>query len=770
MSQNINTSRFFRGAMGLLLLLAMAAFLGSVFMKSLVTSKLEKRAAHSSSLLTFSPYPIKTGARVKGSRIIERLSSLGYKKTKQTPSRPGFFQLTQRSLKVFHRAWVNNKGENIPSQIVAYSLTSSGKITKITSSESNLQKRVSWLEPEVISILGTDSTRAVDALELEAFPDILIKALLSIEDERFYDHFGIDPRAIARATARNLSAGRIVQGGSTITQQLAKNLILSNKRTWSRKILEAFSALFLEMSYSKDEILEFYMNEVFLAQEGKVAIHGFSEAAKTFFGKSVSEINLAEAATLAGLVKAPSTYSPRRNPNNSAKRRRTVLKKMLDDGIISDKQFKEAASRQLSLKPASGRQRKAPYFADYIRRNIELGDYRNQPLHIESSLDSQYQACAEKAVSDGIKKLAEKNAKLKGKKDSLQAALVSVLPQSGEVKAWVGGKNYGANQFDRVSQAKRQPGSVFKPFVYLTALDKSLNDYRVARTTTLLEDSPIVVEQRGSKDWEPKNYDRKYRGDVTVREALTFSLNIPTVELAQKVGLRNIVGTANKFGIGEGLKPVPSIALGANETSPLALAKAYAALANGGEFRELGPVRSVLTVRDAEVVFEKKDEIKRVASPAATFVLGNILQSAVESGTGRVVRRLGFEKPVAGKTGTSNETRDSWFAGFTPNLLTVVWVGYDDNSPTGLTGSSGAAPIWTSFNKCVAPMEPNLNFIAPPGVVYKSIDSSTGLLSTPSCPESVKEVEIFVEGFDPVTPCDLHQEHRQRARPSFFNW
>jgi len=739
-------------------------------MRGLVTGKLEKRAAHSSSLLTFSAFPLKKGVSIKNSKVIERLKNAGYRKTEKAPNRPGFYQKSAKALSIFHRSWTNRDGEPQPAKLVKYFLSSSGRINKILSSESNLALNISWLEPEVISVLGTDSTRAVDAVELDAFPDHLVRAVVAIEDERFYDHFGIDIRAIARASAKNLSAGRIVQGGSTITQQLAKNLILTSERTWSRKILEAVSAVFLELSYDKDDILQFYMNEIFLAQEGKVAIHGFAEAAKSLFGKPVAEINLAEAATLAGLIKAPSSYSPRRNPEKAKARRQVVLSKMLDGGLISDRQYSEAAEKTLSLKPASGRQRKAPYFTDYIRRNIDLGEFRNEPLKIQSSLDSQYQACAQKAVKEGLESLGQKNRKLKGSKQKLQAALISVLPQSGEVRAWVGGKDYGSNQFDRVSQARRQPGSVFKPFVYLTALDKSLNDYRVAKTITLLEDSPLVVEQRGSKDWEPKNYDRKYRGDVTVRESLAFSLNIPTVELAQKVGLGNIVKTAKNFGIGEGLKPVPSIALGANETSPLDLAKAYAAVANGGEFRELSAVHSIVTSRQGEIVYKSADEVKQVATPAATFVLGNILQSAIESGTGRIVRSMGFKGPVAGKTGTSNETRDSWFAGYTPNLLTVVWVGYDDNSPTGLTGSSGAAPIWTRYNKCVSSMEPDIDFIAPPGVAYRNIDISTGLLATPSCPEQVQITEVFVEGSEPISPCDLHDSHTKRAGFSLFDW
>jgi len=537
-------------------------------------------------------------------------------------------------------------------------------------------------------------------------------------------------------------------------------LYFSQERTISRKILEVFVAVLLETAFSKNDILEFYLNEIFLGQEGNVAIHGFGEASLSFFGKDVSELTLAEAALLAGLAKAPSSYSPRNNPERAITRRNVVLQRMYELNKITATELKQAKAITFSLSPARRQRRTAPYFVDYIRANLlDYYDDRylpNKPLHIYTSIDTQYQLCANKAVSAGLTEIENSRPKLKKHKSSLQAALIAVTPADANIIAWVGGRNYQKNQFDRVSQAKRQPGSSFKPFVHLTALDNLLNQYRTARTTSLLEDEPIVLKIPGSTNWEPQNYDHKFRGEVTLREALVHSLNVPTVNLAIKVGIDSIARTGELFGFGSNLPRVPSLALGAGEVSPLSMARAYNAIANGGMLTDLLPIIAVSNAQDDSIVSKPRANSHRAASEAATFVLTDILRSAIDRGTGQTVRRLGFTNPAAGKTGTTNDSRDSWFVGFTPRLLAVVWVGFDDNSEHGLTGASGAAPIWTKFMKCVEDMEPKIDFVPPPGVVYRDIDISTGLLATSSCPRDLVTREIFVSGYEPITDCTAH--------------
>ena len=331
----------------------------------------------------------------------------------------------------------------------------------------------------------------------------------------------------------------------------------------------------------------------------------------------------------------------------------------------------------------------------------------------------------------------------------------------------MGGRDFGKTQFDRVSLAKRQPGSVFKPFVFLTALDGSLNGYRTARTTSLLLDEPLSIEIPGKDPWEPQNYDKSFRGEVTVREALAKSLNVPTVRLASKVGIDYVARTAELFGFGDNLPQVPSLALGAGEVSPLAVAQAYAVLANGGLWQNVTAITSVSQGEPRAEIYRSNVLQSRVVSAPAVYVLTDILRSVIEEGTGRVVRRMGFLQPAAGKTGTSNDGRDTWFAGFTPRLLAVVWVGFDSSKALKLTGASAAAPIWTEFMKCAQPLEPDLDFLPPKGVVKRQIDTRSGLLATPHCPRESLTDEIFVEGTEPITACPLHSRRRRYEEDGF---
>lgn len=762
-------------------------------MRSLVVGRMQTRSLSTSSLVLSRPLELHLGRSLAPEHLASYLKRIGYRLVSNNPSEPGTFNRKESEITLYTREFTLPSGQTQQSFPLEVEFRAD-EISSLRHAALEAPVRHAALEPEVLSVLGTTESRATIPLSLGDYPPHLINALLAIEDERFYAHFGVDPLAIARALYQNLRSGEVVQGGSTITQQLAKNLFLTPERSLSRKIKEAAAAVLLETAYSKEEILEMYMNEVFLGQEGRIALHGFGEAAQAFFNKPAQQLELAEAATLAGIVKAPSAYSPRSHPERALKRRRTVLKKMLELGFIDERQRFAAAEVQLSVQPATRSRRFAPYFVDFVRSKMEqvaaTTIRSSSPLHVMTGLDRAYQLCAEQSVAAGLARLEKERPWLKRKrgKGRLQAALISVSSISGEVRAWVGGRNYQESQFDRISQAKRQPGSAFKPFIYLAALDGNLNSYRTARVSSTLLDEPLRIPIAGAPDWEPKNYDGKFRGEVTVREALAKSLNVPAVYLIERVGTETAAHAAEMLGIPGPLPRVPSIALGSAELTPLELTRGYASIAAGGRSRSIAAITALVKPQRQETLWQHRLRERRVADEAAVFVLTNILQSAVESGTGAVVRRLGYKGPAAGKTGTTTGYRDAWFVGYTPSLLTTVWVGFDDNSETKLSGSSAAAPIWAEYMKCVEPLEPELEFVPPATVVFRDIDLASGLLATRYCPRQDIVTEVYVQGTEPLTPCTLHAEDpgpvwerprrayeppvRERSRPSrgFWDW
>ena len=724
----------------------------------MVLDALRERQISSSSMVLSRPYPLQPGETTSQDTILRRLKRLGYQKSESLPEHPGQFQEIERGLVLYTRDTVLADAIVQPASLVSVYFKENKIIEEVIDTKFRKPVQRIWLEPEIVSLLGTDEIRASTPKLISDYPELLVGAVLAIEDDSFSSHLGVNPFAILRAFLVNVRSGGVVQGGSTITQQLAKNLFFSSERSMTRKAMEAIYAVLIEFAFTKQEILTFYLNEVFLGQEGQVAIHGFGEASESFFGKEVKDLSVAEMATLAGMIKAPSSYSPRRFPDKARQRRLVVLGRMEELKLITESARIKASQETLHVIPPQRMQRTAPFFMDYLRRRLAQAfddiEPASRQIKIYSGIDIEYQLCAQNAVKNGVLELEKKNPRLKKKGSTLQAALVSVSPASGEIRAWVGGREYGLSQFDRVSQSKRQPGSTFKPFVYLTALDRGLNSYRVARTTSLLSDEPKSIKIPGGF-WEPQNYDKKFRGDVTVREALAKSLNIPTIDLAMKIGVDSVARTAELFGFGKNLPRVPSLALGAGEVSPLEMARAYTAIANGGILLQLQPILGI-TLDDSEVIFQAKHVEQIAASEQAVFILTDMLGTALSNGTGAIVRRLGFTRPAAGKTGTSNDSRDAWFSGFTPTLLTVVWVGFDDNKETGLTGGAGAAPIWTSYMKCVSEFEPELDFIAPEGIVYREIDHQSGLLKTDFCPSSTIVTELFVEGTEPITPCPIH--------------
>jgi penicillin-binding protein 1B len=515
-------------------------------------------------------------------------------------------------------------------------------------------------------------------------------------------------------------------------------------------------SILLEQRLSKEEIFELYANEVYLGQRGSFSIVGFGEAAEAFFDKNIMNVTLGEAAALAGIITAPNRYSPLRYPERAQQRRDLVLDLMADYEMITPQQQKEAKEQPLSIKPSNIlNYSDAPYFVDYLQDILveRLGDVslsRSQ-YRVYTTLDMDLQQAAFESTRDEILLLDEHFADGKRAVDpgTVQASLIAVDPRNGEVLAMVGGRNYGVSQYNRITQSKRQPGSIFKPFVYAAALETAETSSTPLTPATPLLDEPTPFEFDDLL-YEPKNFKDEYLGRVTMRQAIMKSLNNATILLAEKVGFSPIVKLAHRLGLNEAIKPYPAMAIGAFEVTPLEMVRAYTAFANQGI---LSPLVSIRDVRDkqggsVEIVPDVKTE--RVLSPQVAFMLTSLLQSVMNEGTGSGVRAAGFSLPAAGKTGTS---RDGWFAGYTPDLLCIVWVGFDDNRELNLSGAQSALPIWASFMKRAATLRPlsGEEFSVPEGISQVEIDPTTGLLATDSCLE--RELEYYIKGTEPVIYC-----------------
>lgn len=681
------------------------------------------------------------------------LTERRYTEVSGQPRRPGDFSLSESGIRIFTRPYVDYSGTQLD-----------GQQRTLPWDANTPNQRRTTVEPQVISYIGSADTRASSFVPLQEIPTAVQYAVLSIEDERFYSHFGLDPISIIRAAVRNVYALRLVEGGSTLTQQLAKNLFLSPKRSFSRKLQEIPTALSIEKNLSKSGILELYLNEVYLGQEGAVAIHGMPEAASAFFGKKLQDITIEEAATLAGIIKAPSIFNPRRHPQRAKERRDIVLRKMRELGHISATALQTALVQPLRTVARQEHRRLAPYFIAALESELsqvlDLEAASRSGLAVHTGLDLGLQRCAETAIREGLQKLESTHRRLTKSKRQIEAALVAIEPYSGLIKAWVGGRDFASSQFNRVNQAYRQIGSTIKPFLYLTALDGSLNSYKVATATSILEDKPMEIQIRGQKSWNPENYDHDYRGDVSLRYALENSLNMPALYVAERIGLSAVKRTVQQFGLSSrNFSAVPSLALGALDTDLLRLTNAYAAIANGGVFITPRLYSAALDGENGRLSAPRVLE-RRVADEAATFVLTNILQGVLDRGTGKGVRTSGFKGTAAGKTGTSDSARDAWFVGFTPTLSAGIWVGFDDNRPMNLSGGVAAAPIWGRFMSCAQPYITSSNFIPSRDVVFLPVDKSSGLLASESCPQADVIQEVFVRGTEPSKRCP-HQTNSE---------
>jgi penicillin-binding protein 1B len=587
-----------------------------------------------------------------------------------------------------------------------------------------------------------------------------VHAVLAIEDRRFFSHPGLDPFRILGAALKNLRAESYIQGGSTITQQLVKNFFLTPERTIRRKIEEAMIAFVLERRATKKEILELYLNEVYLGQAGSFAVKGVGQAARVFFHRDVANLTLDQSAFLAGMIQSPNQYNPYRHADRARHRRDQTLDAMVEAGFIPPAVAEVAHAQPLRVEPPLIDTAEAPYFVDLVKTQLgeRWKDLPTQNLSIYTTLDLRLQAVAQQALRTGLDAVDEMvKKKGKGPAEPAQGCLIALEPATGAVVALVGGRSYGASQYDRVTQARRQPGSVFKPFVYLAAFENTFDDPGAPPITpaTVVDDSPWVFTFE-NKEYVPENYEEKYMGPVTLRRALAHSLNVATVKVAEMVGYDKIAALwSKKLLMPSEIHPYPAIALGSFEATPYEIATAYNVLATGGLKVEPVTFQTVTDEKGEPLEQRRPSPPKRVVHEESTVLVTHMLRSVLREGTGAGSAAMGFTADAAGKTGTTNEMRDAWFAGYTPDLLCVVWVGFDDNSVLGLSGARAALPIWVEFMKgAMAGTKPRPFSVPESGVVFIDVDKDTGLLATPSCPKVI--AEAFIAGTEPMHRCPLH--------------
>lgn len=586
------------------------------------------------------------------------------------------------------------------------------------------------LDPELFAQYYGDKPILRTVVDLGQIPPLCKDALLAIEDPQFLEHSGISFTSLLRAVVANLRHGRFAQGGSTITQQLVKNYFLTEEKTLTRKLTEIAMSFLVERRASKEDILETYLNLIYMGQNGPFEVRGFAAAAQHYFAKPIQSLETEECALLAAVLNSPGLYNPFTKPESALKRRTRVLEKMRDSGRIDEKTF--AASQSAPLPKAPGRvlTEPAPYFVRAVRKELEkMGLDPSQGLRVYTTLDLRAQEAAQRAVRGGLEKLETSVAaikKLKEKGKNLEALLISSDPSSGFITSIVGGRSYVATQYNRAVESRRQVGSVMKPFVYLAALENKDPDGDPYKATTEIDDSAFTLKYEG-QSWTPKNYDGKFRGMIPLWYGLVESLNSATARLGSTVGIKNVIDIARKLGIESKLDPLPSLSLGAFELAPTEVLSAYTSLARLGTHVPLSSIYRVEDLSGSELFAFRPTEEKAV-NPESAAILVGMLKAVVDHGTARGARAMGLTGAIAGKTGTTNDKKDAWFAGFSPEMAAVVWVGYDDNTSHGLTGGSGAVPIWTQFMLGAQKLSPDAaskrEFQWPEGVETLTLESA----------------------------------------------
>jgi len=647
------------------------------------------------------------------------------------------------------------------------------QLQKIRSVDNGAALETADVEPELLTSLFDSSREKRRAISYDDTPKILKDAILSVEDRRFFEHPGFDPVRIFGAAWADLRHGARVQGGSTISMQVARSFFFSTDRTLRRKVAETMVALELEHRFNKQQIFELYINEVYLGNRGSFAIHGFGEASLAYFNKDVRELTLPEAAFLAGIIHAPNRYSAsERHPERAVEARDRALLAMQENKIITPDQVFVAKKAPLQIVSGGLEGSTAPYFVDMVKDHLldrfSESDLLSQSFRVYTTLDPELQHAASDAVTAGAKnidaQLARRYARWikEGQPAPVaQVALVALDPHTGEIKALVGGRDYGESQLNHIL-ARRQPGSAFKPFVYAAAFEGAVDGVQpIVTPATTVMDEPTTFDFDG-KEYTPNNYGEKFHGKVTVRDALTYSLNVATVKVAELVGYTRVTDMAHEFGLDPSIHPTPSVALGAYEMTPLEVATGYTILANQGVRVEPMFIRDVVNA-GGQSIEQNSIRSRRALDPRVAYLVTTMLEDVLDRGTGETVRARGFNAPAAGKTGTS---RDGWFAGYTSNLLTIVWVGFDDNRDLGLSGAAAPAPIWAEFMKHAVALPAYSDvetFQMPEGVTRVTIDPDTLALATPECP--VTREEVYIHGTEPTEFCPLHGLHTASGAP-----
>jgi len=719
----------------LAILLLFAGFLGAVFYGIYLDQRVQTKFAGKRWALPAQVFSraleVYPGARLSSESLLSELDRLGYRRAAH-PNSPGSYSFYQNRFLVRTRGF-HFWDKKEPSQYIEIKIVGQ-KVSNLKEAAHGSAIAILRLEPSRIGSIYPAHNEDRILVKYEELPDLLVKALIAVEDRSFFNHFGIDPKAILRAFIANIKAGGVVQGGSTLTQQLVKNFLLSPERTLVRKFNEAVMALMVDAHYSKEDILEAYSNEIYLGQDGGRAIHGFGLASQFYFNRPLAELDIARIAMLVGMIRGPSYYDPRRDNQHAKQRRNLVINLMLEQGLIKKEQAAIAMRSTMAVEEGSNlSNRRYPAFIDLVRRQL-LRDYREQDLSSEglriyTTLDPLVQKHAEKGLVSRLGKIEAKRGKQAA---SLQAAVVIAGVDNGEVLAIVGGRKPQFAGFNRALDAVRPIGSLVKPAIYLTALQAS----KKYNLLTLIQDTPVSLTSGDGTVWSPNNFDGIAHGDIPLGLALAESHNLATVNLGLDIGINRVIQTLKSAGIRREIKPYPSLFLGALSLSPLEVAQFYQTIAAGG-FKS--PLRAIRVVADAngKPLSRYSLSVEVATDPGATYLLNTALQEAVLSGTGRSLKPLMSSRlNVAGKTGTTDDYRDSWFAGFTGSHVAVVWVGLDNNQPTGLTGATGALQIWGDIiNRLTsAAFDP----VMPDSVGRFRLDKNDHLLADESCNEVIE--------------------------------
>lgn len=722
----------------LLLAVSLIAFIAYLFyLDNRITQRFEGRIWQLPAHVYARPLELFVGKKVSTKQVLFELDYLNYQKVQQLPQKPAQYRQWDNIFEIKTRSFVFWDGEE-KSHTIRITIEDDVVTQLIDIYAGNSADLVRFDAGYLTGIFPSHSQDRV-LLRLDDVPDMFIKILLLIEDRRYFTHWGVDPLSIARALLVNIYSGKAVQGGSTLTQQLVKNLFLTQDKTIVRKVNEAFMSLLLELHYDKKLILETYLNEIYLGQDGRRAIHGFGLASEYYFGKSLKQLSIDEMAILIGMVKGASYYNPKRNPEHARERRDIVLSTMRDSALITERQSEKLSNRPVvTVKHA--RSGLYPAFIDLVKlqlqQDYQSDDLSSEGLRVFTTLDPYVQFNAEQAIIKTLPQLS--------KNKDLQAAAVVVSPSNGDVLAVVGGRNPSYKGFNRALNAERQIGSLIKPVIYLTAL-REPSQYTLS---TMLDDSEFIYKTPNQDDWQPLNYDKEYHGEVTLYEALLKSYNVPAVRTGLDVGLDSVIGTLSALGYNKSVSAYPSLSLGAVNMSPVDVANIYQTFAANGFH---SPLRSVHAVLDNErnPLERYSLDVDNQVKPEAMAIVNSALIDVAKYGT---AKRLADQLPlqVAGKTGTSDDLRDSWFAGFSGDTMAVVWTGYDDNHPTTLTGSSGAMKIWGNLFKEVAYKPYQLPQM--PALVKYRVDVNNGLLSENDCENAVEL--LFIEGSQPQQTSD----------------